>query len=111
VTKHRKRGTPWPLESLARVGGGRVPTLSDEPIHSPEEVRLGRAAYAPLLARALIEYPETSSLVVTPYGDWGSGKTSTLILCFQTFRDLRPKGEPLGIRRELWWLSSMGDLL
>jgi hypothetical protein len=97
VTKHRKRGTPWPLESPARVSGGRVPTLSDEPIHSREEDRLGRAAYAPILARALIEYPETSSLVVTLYSDWGSGKTSTLDLCFQALRDLLPKGEPLGI--------------
>jgi len=66
-----------PEESTARVGDGRAHALGDEPINSREEDRLGRSTFAEVLARALIEYPEASSLVVALYGDWGSGGVTT----------------------------------
>ncbi len=64
------------------------------------------------MARALVEYPEASSLVVALYGDWGSGKTSTLNLCFKALEDLRAEDKrPLLVRFNPWWFSNTGELL
>lgn len=83
-----------------------------DPIESFEEDRLGRSNFARLLARALVEYPEESSLVVALYGDWGSGKTSTLNLCFRALEDMRAEDErPLLVRFNPWWFSNTAELL
>jgi len=85
--------------------------FSHDPIEHLEDDRLGRSDFSRLLAKALAESPERRSMVVALYGDWGSGKTSTLNLCFQALKEL-PSGErPLVVRFNPWWYSNTGELL
>ena len=94
----------------AEAGSG-VGRSSHDPIEHLGEDRLGRSDFALLLARALSEYPEARSMVVALYGDVGSGKTSTLNLCFEALENLPPGERPLVVRFEPWWFSNTGDLL
>lgn len=103
------------MESLPEVpapNGDPRCRSGHDPIERFEDDQLGRSGFACLLARALVEYPEASSLVVALYGDWGSGKTSTLNLCFIALEDLRAENErPLLVRFNPWWFSNTGELL
>jgi len=103
------------MESLPDVStsnGDPPPRSSHDPIKRFEEDQLGRSGFARLLARALVEYPEASSLVVALYGDWGSGKTSALKLCFKALEALRAEDvRPHLVRFDPWWFSNTGDLL
>lgn len=85
--------------------------FTHNPISSSSEDRLGRAAFARVLGRALVEYPETGSLVVALYGDWGSGKTSTLNMAFETIEQAGYEPAPLVVRFNPWWYSNTGELL
>src|SRR5215208_2268005 len=103
---------PFPQDAVPTAKGDRPYRSGHDPIEHFEEDRLGWSDFARLLARALVEYPEASSLVVALYGDWGSGKTSTLNLCFRALEDLRAEDErPLLVRFNPWWFSNTGDLL
>lgn len=50
-------------------------------------------------------------MIVALYGDWGSGKTSTLNLCFEALREQSHEDQPLVVRFNPWWFSNTGDLL
>ena len=86
--------------------------VDDRPIDVAAEDRLGRSGFAHMLARALVERPQATSVVVALYGGWGSGKTSTLNLAFEALNDY-VSGEqgPLLVRFNPWWYSNTGDLL
>lgn len=92
-------------------GGRAAVTVSDEPARSRGEDRLGRAQFATLLARALVDYPEAGSLVVALYGPWGSGKTSTLNFAFEALEEAQGDGGPLVLHFDPWWYSDTGELL
>jgi predicted KAP-like P-loop ATPase len=83
----------------------------DAPIEHLADDRLGRGDFARLLGRALAESPERRSMVVALYGDWGSGKTSVLNLCFEALSALPPEQQPLVVRFNPWWYSNTGELL
>lgn len=82
-----------------------------DPIERSEDDRLGRKDFAGLLAGALAGSPGRRSVVVALYGDWGSGKTSTLNLCFAALEALLPEERPLVVRFNPWWYSNTGELL
>ena len=50
-------------------------------------------------------------MVAALYGDWGSGKTSALNLCFEALENLQPEARPLVVRFNPWWYSNTGELL
>jgi hypothetical protein len=85
--------------------------FTHDPIKSSAKDRLGRAAFARVLGRALVEYPDTGSLVVALYGDWGSGKTSTLNMAFEMIERIGYEPAPLVVRFNRWWYSNTGELL
>jgi len=85
--------------------------VSHDPVEHRKDDRLDRAAFAGLLAQALAANPERRSMVAALYGDWGSGKTSTLNLCFEALQELRPEDQPLVVRFNPWWYSNTGELL
>ena len=90
---------------------GTVSTIGHDPIMRSADDRLGRKSFAQLLAKALAGSPERRSMVVALYGDWGSGKTSTLNLCFEALGRLSGEDEPLVVRFNPWWYSNTGELL
>src|SRR4030042_6226495 len=54
--------------------------LSDQPIETPDQDKLGRNKFAESLAKAILSYEQTDSIVVGLYGEWGNGKSSLLKL-------------------------------
>jgi hypothetical protein len=85
--------------------------IGHDPIEHLADDRLGRGDFAQLLARALAGNPERRSMVVALYGDWGSGKTSVLNLCFEALGKLSQEQQPLVVRFNPWWYSNTGELL
>ena len=85
--------------------------VSHDPVERREDDKLDRAAFASLLARALVANPERRSMVAALYGDWGSGKTSTLNLCFEALQESKSGDQPLVVRFNPWWYSNTGELL
>ncbi|MDP9439439.1 MAG: KAP family NTPase [Actinomycetota bacterium] len=85
--------------------------IGHDPIERSDDDRLGRKDFAQLLAKALAGSPERRSMVVALYGDWGSGKTSTLNLCFEALGELPAEAQPLMVRFNPWWYSNTGELL
>lgn len=56
---------------------------ADHPITKSDEDRLNRAIFAKYLARSMLDYEDTESLVIGLYGGFGSGKTSILNLVIE----------------------------
>ncbi|MDQ0884908.1 P-loop NTPase fold protein [Peribacillus sp. V2I11] len=50
----------------------------DRPILHSGDDRLNRSGFAEHLAKAILKYEFTESLVLGLYGKWGSGKTSVI---------------------------------
>jgi KAP-like P-loop domain-containing protein len=90
---------------------GPTDGFGHDPIERSEDDRLDRTDFANLLAMALATSPERRSMVVALYGDWGSGKTSSLNLCFEALRQLTPEQQPLVVRFNPWSYSNTGELL
>lgn len=82
-----------------------------DPIDDFSEDRLGRTDFAKLLARSLAGTSERSSVVVALYGDWGSGKTSTLNLCLKAMEEAQDSEVPVTVSFAPWWYSNTGELL
>ena len=79
-----------------------------DPIERSEEDTLNRSELARLLAEALVFTPESSSMVVALYGEYGTGKTSTINLCLE---ELAAKNQtPVVVRFEPWLYSTTGEL-
>lgn len=78
------------------TGSGVV--IGHDPIERAADNRLGRKGFAKILARALAGSPEKSTMVAALYGNWGSGKTSVLNLCFEALSELPEEEQPLVVR-------------
>jgi len=94
------------MEVAGPTGG-----FGHDPIERSDDDRLDRTDFANLLAKALATSPERRSMVVALYGDWGSGKTSSLNLCFDALRYLPSEQQSLVVRFNPWWHSNTGELL
>ena len=71
-------------------------------VRSREKDFLSRARFSTIVARAFVAYPEADSLVVSLFGSWGSGKTSTLNCALETLEEV----EGAAIRNEVIYASS-----
>jgi len=86
--------------------------LADAPLVSPEQDRLGRAAFAKFLAEAIIKLDAEEGFVFALYGPWGSGKSSTLNFVVH-YLDHLDSGEdkPIVMWFNPWWFSGQDQLL
>lgn len=57
-----------------------TPALSDAPVATPADDRLGRDVFARAIASLILESPNHTTLRLGIYGGWGTGKTSILRL-------------------------------
>ncbi len=83
---------------------GRLELHADAAITSAEADRLGRAAVARQLARAVLDVPVASGFAYAVQGPWGSGKSSLLNLLAAELGSTAAE-RVLVVRYEPWWFS------
>lgn len=85
--------------------------LADTPLENPEEDRLGFAPFASNLADAICKVTTEDCLIFALYGQWGSGKTTSLNFVLHYINEKPIDERPLVVRFNPWWFSGHGDLL
>lgn len=85
--------------------------LTDTPLENPEEDRLGFAPFARNLADAIFKVSAEECLVVALYGQWGTGKTTTLNFVLHYLNEKSKDLRPIIMRFNPWWFSGHGELL
>lgn len=83
----------------------------DKPIVNEEQDRFGFAQFAKALADAIMNEKGSESYVIGIYGQWGSGKTSTMnLLANYLGQDDKYKKSPLVISFSCWGAKSVENL-
>ena len=86
--------------------------LSDLPIVSLKQDRLGHGEFAARLAQQLREHADPSPLIVGIYGPWGTGKSTLLNLIDEALKDKSQKlSNPIIIRFNPWNFSTIDQLI
>ncbi len=89
--------------------------MTDQPISSSSEDKLNRTSFADLLAKAILSYRETKSLVLALYGTWGSGKTSILNLTLEhictAVKNINNDAKPIIVSFNPWYFSEQNQLI
>ena len=86
----------------------------DRPITAKAQDVLNRAPFAENLARAILNYSSTESLVIGLYGEWGSGKTSIINMMVERLTDVKRDKKlpaPIIVRFNPWNFSDHNDLI
>lgn len=87
---------------------------ADKPISCKEEDLLGRSDFSESIAKVIVEQKDAESHVIGIYGQWGSGKTSTLNLIKEAVIILSKDNDataPVVISFSSWGSESVGQLL
>lgn len=87
---------------------------ADKPISCKEEDLLGRSDFSESIAKVIIEQKDAESHVIGIYGQWGSGKTSTLNLIKEAVIDLSKDNDataPVVISFSSWGSESVDQFL
>lgn len=100
--------------ALVRAGVDAKPTTApgvtpDEPIRSSSQDKLNRTGFAAELARAIMGFEGTDSVVVGVHGRWGTGKSSLLNLLAEQL-DKASGQPPLIFRFNPWGFSDQEQL-
>ena len=85
--------------------------LSDAPLKRPEDDILGRAGFAKTLAGAIVEMPAPDGFVFALYGDWGTGKSTTLNFVQHYLEEQDAEKCPIIVRFNPWWFSGSEQIL
>jgi predicted KAP-like P-loop ATPase len=84
---------------------------SDSPIQSRNADLLKRGLFAERLAKALLNFKGSDSIILSLEGSWGSGKTSIFNLMKEHIETLGDNGtKPTIITFNPWWFSNKDDL-
>jgi len=82
--------------------------LTDEPLKSPDQDKLGFAPFAKRIATIIKNMQVKESVVFAVYGKWGSGKTT--FLDFLTYY-LKDDESIIIVKFNPWWFSEKEDLI
>ena len=82
--------------------------LTDEPLKSPDQDKLGFAPFAKRIATIIKNMQVKESVVFAVYGKWGSGKTT--FLDFLTYY-LKGDESIIIVKFNPWWFSEKEDLI
>ena len=85
--------------------------ISDLPITSKKQDKLGRVSFAEQVARAILQYEDKESVVLGLYGSWGSGKTSIINMVVESLEDSEPQAKPIICRFNPWNYSDQNQLI
>ncbi len=90
--------------------------LPDRPIDSEEDDQLSRKLFARSIAKAILNYNYSASVVIALYGTWGSGKSSVINLTRQyIIKDSSGNGgspeQPVFLEFNPWNYLSHSDLI
>jgi len=85
--------------------------LTDAPLKRPQDDLLGRAEFARTLAQAIPRMPADNGFVLAVYGDWGSGKTTTLNFVQHYLEEQDAEKCPIIVRFNPWWFSGSEQIL
>ena len=84
---------------------------ADTPLENPEEDRLGYAPFARNLADAICKVSAEECLVFALYGQWGTGKTTSLNFVLHYINEKSKDERPIVVRFNPWWFSGHEELL
>lgn len=88
---------------------------ADRPILKKDQDRLNRAQFAKCLARCLLDYNETGSLVIGLQGGFGSGKTSIINLVVEELNfagsNMLDENKPIILNFSAWSYSGQNQLI
>ena len=84
--------------------------INDRPIDSKDEDFLGRYPFAAKLSKALYDWKEEESLVISLTGKWGSGKSSVFNLVRENIKTDKSDTKPTIINFNPWMFSNINNL-
>src|SRR3990167_489461 len=88
---------------------------ADRPIIKSEQDRLNRSQFAKNLARSMLDYKSSDSLVVGLYGGLGVGKTSVINLILEELRfaasNTLDEEKPIILNFSAWSYSGQNQLI
>ncbi|EFU15381.1 P-loop NTPase fold protein [Enterococcus faecalis] len=86
---------------------------SDVPIKSLDEDLLGRKNFAAQLAQSIVNYDQIDSFNIGLYGEWGSGKTSTINMIEENLLKLTKEDmhQPIILRFNPWMFTDPNQLI
>lgn len=86
---------------------------SDVPIKSLDEDLLGRKNFAAQLAKSIVKYDQLDSFNIGLYGEWGSGKTSTINMIEENLLELTKEDmhKPIILRFNPWMFTDPNQLI
>ena len=86
---------------------------ADKPIQASDQDLLGRSGFAEAIAKAIIDQKGDASHVIGLYGQWGSGKTSTLNMVAEAIAQIggNKNDTPYVIMFSSWGSDSIVQLL
>ena len=87
------------------------PILSpDSPLSHPDDDELEYAAFAELMARAIINMVPAEGLVMALNGPWGAGKSTVLNFIMHYLNQSEADSRPIMVQFNPWWFSGREDL-
>jgi predicted KAP-like P-loop ATPase len=84
--------------------------VNDRPIENKKDDKLSRYAFSSTLAKSIIEWKGTDSLVIALYGKWGSGKSSVINLAKTEISECDIANKPTVIEFNPWLFSGEDKL-
>jgi len=85
--------------------------ISDLPITSKKQDKLGRVSFTEQVARAILQYKNKESVVLGLYGAWGSGKTSIINMIVESLKDSDSQDRQVICRFNPWNYSDQNQLI
>jgi predicted KAP-like P-loop ATPase len=89
-----------------------ITNFTDQALKDPADDKLGRASFAEAIANAIFYMEADSGIVFALYGEWGSGKTTTLNFIQHYINQLATEDDrPILIEFNPWWFADRDQLI
>ncbi len=86
------------------------PLSADKPLVNPKDDELGYLAFAQNIANSILNMSPSDGLVISIYGNWGSGKSTVLNFIKYFLKKKNDNKHPLIIDFNPWWFTGREGL-